>query len=108
MSINPNALRWSHDRIARLGFLLGRGWDVNRIAADPLVASTAKSVYRHAQRFGLAFRDTTALRLPDEAADRVDKAAVRRGLNRDGLIRLLVIAAASDPVLIDNILDDGR
>jgi hypothetical protein len=28
--------RWTGERIARLGFLLGLGWDAKRIAQDPI------------------------------------------------------------------------
>ena len=66
--------RWTGDRIARLGFLLGLGWDARRIAEDPLINSTPNNVHRQALRFGLAFRAAAAalaLRLPPEAADRL-------------------------------------
>ena len=101
--------RWSIERVARLGFLIGQGWDARRVAGDPLVASTANNVYRQAQRFGLAFRDapTGFHRLPGDAGCLYDAAAAKRGLTREGLIRVLLITAASDASLIDNILDDG-
>ena len=98
--------RWSSLRVARLGFLVGRGWDAKRVAGDPVIASTPNNVHRQAQRFGLAFRDATALRLPNDVAARFDAAAGRRGLTRDGLIRSILVAAGSDAALIDNILDD--
>ena len=98
--------RWSAPRIARLGFLVGQGWDARRVAGDPLITSTPSNVHRQAQRFGLAFRDVTALRLPPDVADRFDVAAGKRGLTRDGLIRSILVAAGSDAALIDNILDD--
>ena len=97
---------WSRERIARLGFLVGRGLDVALVASDPAVDTTPGNVRRQARRFGLAMREETALRLPAEVRARLDAAAARRGLARDRLIRALLIAAGSDPALIDNILDD--
>ena len=32
--------RWTAERIARLGFLIGLHWDAKRVADDPLIAST--------------------------------------------------------------------
>lgn len=100
---------WTAERIARLGFLVGQGFAAKRIAHDPLIASTPNNVHRQAQRFGLAFRDATAttLRLPPDAAAHVDAAADKRGVTRETLIKLLVMTAAAEPNLLDNILDDG-
>ena len=98
--------RWSASRIARLGFLIGQGWDAKRIAGDPLIASTPNNVHRQAQRFGLAFREAVGLRLPADVGGRLDSAAAKRGLTREGLIRSLAVAAGSDAALLDNILDD--
>jgi len=101
--------RWTAERIARLGFLIGLGWDAKRVAEDPLIVSTANNVHRQAQRFGLAFRAVPAspFRLPPEANELYDSAATKRGLTREALMRMLLIVAAEDPSLIDNILDDG-
>lgn len=99
--------RWSFERVARLGFLVGQGLDAKRVAGDPMIASTANNVHRQAQRFGLAFREA-GMRLPHAVACRFEAAAAKRGLSREGLIRVLLVAAGSDEALIDNILDDGR
>ena len=102
--------RWTGERIARLGFLLGMGWDAKRIADDPLISSTPNNVHRQAQRFGLAFRAAAAalaLRLPPDATARFDAAAAKRSLTREAMIRVLLLVVATDPALIDNILDDG-
>ena len=100
---------WTATRIARLGFLVGQGFAAKRIAEDPLIASTPNNVYRQTQRFGLAFREAMAMALPlsPEAAAHYDAAAEKRGLTREALIRLLVMTAAAEPNLLDNILDDG-
>lgn len=102
--------RWTGERIARLGFLLGLGWDARRISEDPLISSTPNNVHRQAQRFGLAFRAAAAalsLRLPPDAAAPFDAAAAKRSLTREAMIRVLLLVLAADPALIDNILDDG-
>jgi|SRR5579883_3557605 hypothetical protein len=101
--------RWTGERIARLGFLLGLGWDAKRIADDPIIASTPNNVHRQAQRFGLAFRAAAAamsVRLPPEAASQFDAAAAKRSLTREAVMRLLLLEVAAEPNLIDNILDD--
>jgi hypothetical protein len=102
--------RWTGERIARLGFLLGLGWEAKRIAEDPIIASTPNNVHRQAQRFGLAFRAAAAaasLRLPPEAATHFEAVAAKRSLTRESMIRLLLLEIAADPNLLDNILDDG-
>lgn len=100
---------WTTERVARLGFLIGQGFAAKRVAEDPMIASTPNNVHRQAQRFGLAFRDSaaTALRLPHDAAARFDAAAEKRGLTREAVIRLLLVVAAGEPHLLENILDDG-
>ena len=99
--------RWSFDRVARLGFLVGQGLDSRHIADDPMIASTRNNVHRQVNRFGLAFREPVALRLPPHVLDRLDAAAMKRGLTRGGLMREVLLAAASEDTLLDNILDDG-
>lgn len=101
--------RWTGERIARLGFLMGLGWDVVRIAQDPIIASTHNNVHQQAMRYGLAFRAAAAMSwpLPLEAAIPFEAAAAKRGLTREAIIRLLLLEVATDPNLLDNILDDG-
>jgi hypothetical protein len=104
--------KWTGERIARLGFLLGQGWDAKRISDDPIIASTSNNVHRQAQRFWLAFRAarnaTDHLRLTPAAAGVFDAAAAKRSLTREAMIRLLVLTVAEEPTLIDNVLDDGE
>jgi hypothetical protein len=100
---------WSGERIARLGFLVGLGWDAQRIADDPIIASTQNNVHRQAQRFGLSFRAAStmiALQLSEAARGHFEQAAIKRGLSHDALVQKLLGEVASDPNLIDNILDD--
>lgn len=106
MSNQKNKLNGGED--CEAGLSGGQGFAAKRIADDPLIASTPNNVHRQAQRFGLAFRDAlaTAVRLPAEAAARYDAAAEKRGVTRESLIKLLVMTAAAEPNLLDNILDD--
>lgn len=106
---SPLRTAWTGSRIARLGFLVGLGWEARRIADDPLIASTANNVHRQAQRFGLGFRDVpiAPTKLPPHVGTRIDAAAARRCMTRESLIRQLLIVAAEEPGLLDNILDDG-
>ncbi len=102
--------RWTGERIARLGFLLGLGWDAKRVAADPIIASTPNNVHRQAQRFGLAFRAAAAalsLHLPPDATRNIETAAAKRSLTREAMICILLLEVAGDPNLLENILDDG-
>ena len=101
---------WTGERIARLGFLLGLGWDAKRVAEDPIIASTPNNVHRQAQRFGLGFRAAAAalsLQLPPDATSHFEAAATKRGLSHDAMIHKLLLEVAADPNLLDNILDDG-
>jgi hypothetical protein len=102
-------IRWTVERIARLGFLIGQGFDAARVADDPLIDTTPNNVHRQAHRFGLAFRDHSpaVVNLPPEMAFFYDVAAEKRGLTREALIRQLVLTAGRDPNLLQNVLDDG-
>jgi hypothetical protein len=110
VAIELHRTHWTGERIARLGFLLGLGWDVKRVAEDPIIASTQNNVHRQAQRFGLGFRAAAAaiaLQLPPDATSHFEAAASKRGLTRDAMIHNLLLEVAADPSLLDNILDDG-
>ncbi len=102
--------RWNGERIARMGFLVGLGWDAKRIASDALIASTPNNVHRQVNRFGLAFSNvqTSGLRVPGKISAVLDAEATKRGMTQETWIRLLLITLASDKYLIDNILDDGE
>lgn len=101
---------WTRERIARLGFLLGLGLGANRIAADSIISTTPNNVHRQVRRFGLSFRAAEAGMMPDlppAAAIHFDAAASKRSLTREEMIRILLLVIASEPSLLDNILDDG-
>jgi hypothetical protein len=101
--------RWTGERIARLGFLVGKGHDVDQIAADPIVGPMQpNNVYRTVQRFGLGFRLADTDKLPPDVSEKLDAASGKRQITREALIKNLLIVAAREPTLIDNILDDGN
>jgi hypothetical protein len=93
---------WAPERIARLGFLMGLGWHGDRIANDPVIATTSNNVFRQAHRWGLSFRAVQASR----TADAFHAAAAKRGITDEELVSKLLQEIGADPVLIDNILDD--
>jgi hypothetical protein len=102
--------KWTEDRIARLGFLVGLGWDAQRVADDPVIASNRNNVFRQVQRFGLGFRaaaNAIAEELPEKVNSCLDKAALKRGITREAMIKSLLFEISSDTTLLDNILDDG-
>jgi hypothetical protein len=93
-------IKWTDERLARLGFLIGLGWFGDKVAAD--FGTTSENVYRQAKRFGLSFREAAWLR----ERDHFRKAAEKRGITLDELLMRLLAEIEADPVLIDNILDD--
>jgi hypothetical protein len=48
-----------------------------------------------------------SLRLTPDANTQFEAAAEKRSLTREAMIKLLLLEVASEPYLIDNILDDG-
>lgn len=99
---------WTHRRCAWLGYLIGQGWAAKRIAEDPLIRSTPNNVYRQAHRMDLTFTGPPAaaalLRLPVATSAFYERLAARHGLTRDAMIRRIVIAAASDPSLVETLV----
>lgn len=105
--------RWTEERVARLGFLMGLGWEAKQIAEDSIIASTPGNIYRQASRCDLAFRaaavaqkTTLPCPLPDVLAP-FEAAASKRGLTCEALVHKMFAEIAASPCLIDNILDDG-
>jgi hypothetical protein len=102
---------WTGERIARLGFLVGLGWQAERISNDPVINSTPNNVYRQATRFGLSLREAATLiafQLSSDQIGRLEVAALSRGVSYEELVRRLLGEISSDASLIDNILDDER
>lgn len=100
--------KWTNHRLARLGFLIGLGWDAAQISHDPIVHASEGSVYRKAGLLGLSFREARyqSKRLPRSSMAPFEAAAEKRAMLPDVLIRQLLLVIAREPALIDNILDD--
>ena len=99
-------MNWSEQRVARLGYLVGIGWDASRIAADPVVRSTAAEVHRLANRLGLRFRrtvDGAPLNLDGQRMAYFDREARPRRLPTEALLRKLGEAIA-DERMVDQLL----
>ena len=99
---------WTSERIARLGFLLGLGWDSERIARDPIICSRPGTVIKQANRYGLSFMAvrSVSFQVPREAVFVLDLAAGKRSITREALIKLIFLELANEPNLLENILDD--
>lgn len=103
--------RWTQQRCAFFGYLLGQGWDAKRIAHHPLINSTNNNVHRQAQRFGLSFieaKQSNSLNLKAEHREIFTQAGLKRGLSYEMFIQYILLTLAKEPTLIDNILDDGE
>jgi hypothetical protein len=94
---------WTNERIGRLGFFIGLGWDAIRIARDPVINTTPNNVFRQAKRFGLSFRAAAAVR----KIDVFSAAAAAREISVEELMDRLIREIEDCPTLIDNVLDDG-
>jgi hypothetical protein len=103
--------RWTGERIARLGFLIGLGLDAKSVAADPIISSTDGNVHRQVKRFGLNFRSAKDLlifhNIPQECINNFDNAAKKRRMTTGELLHEIIKIITIEPYLLDNILDDG-
>lgn len=97
---------WNSKRIARLGLLVGLGWDARRISEDPIIDSTPNTVHQRIHKLELSMREGQSFEMTMEAQRRFDTAASKRGLTRDALVKRLVHELANDPCLLNNVLDD--
>ncbi|CAM6053274.1 unnamed protein product [Sphagnum tenellum] len=101
---HPRWSRWSGERIARLGFLVGCGWDAARIGADPLIGSTAKNVHRQVQRFGLSFRVADKISIKPKVVEDIEPIAGELGMSPEALVNRLMMHIIKDN-LVKAILD---
>jgi hypothetical protein len=90
--------KWTEERIATLGFLVGCGWDGERVAT--YFGTTRGNIFRQALRFGLSFREAA------RENDALRAAAAQRGITQEELVARLLSEIDLCPVLIDNSLDD--
>ena len=99
---------WSEARTARLGYLVGIGWDAARIARDATIRSDAGEVHRQARRLNLTFREATViegspLNLDGARMAYFDAAARPRRLPTEALLRKLCEVVGDDR-LVDELL----
>lgn len=92
---------WTMERVARLGFLAGLGWDGYQVAIE--LSTSRVNLYRQAKRVGISFREAAQVR--DGSA--ISLAARKRNLTPAALIAKMLKEMESYPTLIDNILDDS-
>jgi hypothetical protein len=105
--------RWSNERIARLGFLVGLGWNSKRIACDSIISANPRTVLKHAHMYRLSFRAVRSMsfqapQIPRKVVRVFDVAADKRSITREMLVKMLFLELAREPNLLDNILDDQQ
>jgi hypothetical protein len=92
---------WTAGRIARLGFLVGRGWKTGQLAAEFSVSPN--NLHRQAGRFGLKLSGYGEHEiLPPQFV----ALARRLRQNPAELGKRLLAILAEEPVLMANLLDD--
>ena len=96
-------LAWRKERIARLGFLVGRDKSADEIATE--LETSSSSVCQQADRLGLLFRD-----VPNEIAvtlsPRAGKVLWVRNCTAAELVKRILEICATEPHLLENILDE--
>lgn len=103
--------RWTQDRVARLGYLVGLGWPAERIAKDPLINTQVRNVHRQVMRFGLSFREakvTNSNSVSSKTRSVLDLEAEKRGMTPEKFIGYVMNVLANEPTLLNNILDDDE
>lgn len=92
--------KWDDERSARLGMLIGAGWECQRIAADMQISET--TVRTKASRLGLRFGDIAKL----TNGDAFQLAAMKRRRRREDVVADVLRILDTDKNLVENILDD--
>jgi hypothetical protein len=95
------------ERIARLGFLVGRGKSATEIAIE--FGTSSNDVYQQADRLGLSFRDVTnelVVTPSPRAAEVLSAEAKARNITTAELVKRIFEICAAEPHLLGNILDD--
>ena len=103
--------RWTPERIARLGYLAGRGYSVVSIMADDTVGARSERAVRcAASRLGVPIGATgglpVALSLDDRR--RLDDAARARGTTSADLALVLLRVVVRDGLIAAVIDDDNQ
>ena len=97
--------KWTEDRIAELGYLIGTGRSPSAIAEE--LGTTAGNVYRQAARFGLTFRAAPSLSMSPKTYKVLSHAAQIRGIDTAELVNRVLRLLGEDRTLLVNVLDDG-
>lgn len=108
---NITRSRWTQDRVARLGYLVGLGWPAERIAKDPLINTQVSNVFKQVMRFGLSFREakiTNSNSVSSKTRSILDLEAEKRGMTPEKFIGYVINVLANEPTLLNNILDDDE
>ena len=98
---------WSKERIAKLGFLVGRGWDSKAIAEALRVSPGA--VYTCVRRLGLRFRggsEVLVVELDPYEISALKSTAAKLNLTHVELAAKILKICAKEPDLVANILDE--
>lgn len=104
---HTHKMHWTNDRIARLGYLCGIGWDTEATAIS--IGTSPGNIRRQASLCGLSFRSRDALliiEVPKQEHSFFSNAARKRNITRDELIAHMLNIIATDKNLLDNIMDD--
>jgi hypothetical protein len=97
---------WPKQRIARLGFLVGRGKSADEIATE--LETSSNNVSQQANRLGLLFRDPDEIvvTLSPPAAKVLSDEAKARDCTVAELVKRILEICATEEHLLGNILDD--
>ncbi|UYO50308.1 hypothetical protein KQX64_06960 [Rhodopseudomonas palustris] len=105
-------LKWTAERAARAGFLAGRGWSRDEIAADEILGATTPKALEHMlRRWKIPLMKTRGGKcvlcaLSPSETERLEAAARARSMSLEMLAEELLSIVAGDAALIENILDD--
>lgn len=91
---------WTPDRVARLGFLIGRELPAKDIAQS--MGSTETAVRRQAARMGLRFSDSRWPRLRT-----FELLAKAKGISYDRFVERFLGIVDKEPTLVINLLDES-
>jgi len=97
--------KWTEDRIATLGYMVGAGRSPEMIAEE--MGTTAGNVYRQVARFGLTFRSAPSLSMSPRTYATFRDAAVKRGIDTATLVNRVLRLMGEDRTLLVNVIDDG-
>jgi len=102
--------RWPLRRLMRAAYLLGSGADYAEVAEDEFIKSSAYSVRRNLNRWGIRIRDGRRENMRFDVSSStlatLDQFGGKRGVMPDEIARRVMEILGSDPELLQNVLDD--